>query len=164
MVRQLQALIFVAVLSLCISMNNAEEPSGDMTEIQSLRQALASLSQQVMLQQLFAEERTRSDGDSGVKQVRHGNEGTRNYYSETHGSFRKTLSIHEHVNNKYTVGMGEFVGVLNGVEFRKRHNDYRLFMPSRIGKDYHATEPIPFPEVPPEVKKRKPLSRSRLLK
>ena len=39
-------------------------------------------------------------------------------------------SIHDHANNIRTVGMGEFVAVLNGVEFRTRHNDYRLYMPS----------------------------------
>lgn len=47
--------------------------------------------------------------------------------------------------------MGEFVGVLNGVEFRTRHNDYRLKMPSTTSTDWHATEDIPFPDVPPEV-------------
>ena len=37
-------------------------------------------------------------------------------------------AIHDHANNIRTVGMGEFVGVLNGIEFRTRHNDYRLYM------------------------------------
>ena len=39
-------------------------------------------------------------------------------------------AIHDHANNIRTVGMGEFVAVINGVEFRTRHNDYRLYMPS----------------------------------
>ena len=47
--------------------------------------------------------------------------------------------------------MGEFVAVLNGVEFRTRHNDYRLFMPSTTSNSYHAKENVPFPQVPPEV-------------
>ena len=47
--------------------------------------------------------------------------------------------------------MGEFIAVLNGVEFRTRHNDYRLFMPSTSRTDYHRREKIPFPDVPPEV-------------
>lgn len=47
--------------------------------------------------------------------------------------------------------MGEFIGVLNGVEFRTRHNDFRLNQPSTKSGVYHQTEPIPFPDVPPEV-------------
>jgi len=48
--------------------------------------------------------------------------------------------------------MGEFVGVLNGYEFRTRHNDYRLYKPSTTSKDYHKMENVEFPPVPPEVK------------
>ncbi|PFX28133.1 hypothetical protein AWC38_SpisGene7133 [Stylophora pistillata] len=123
-------------------------------ELKTFRNILGALSHQVMLQQLLAEERIRPDGDSGVKQVRLGHDGTRNYYSETHGFSNRLLAIHEHANNIRTVGLGEFVGVLNGVEFRTRHNDYRLFMASTTSTDYHATEEIPFPEVPPEVKNK----------
>ena len=47
--------------------------------------------------------------------------------------------------------MGEFIAVLNGIEFRTRHNDYRLFMPSTTSDAYHATEEIPLSQVPPEV-------------
>lgn len=48
--------------------------------------------------------------------------------------------------------MGELLAVLNGVEFRTRHNDYKMRMPSRTSKDYGATEDIPYPAVPPQVK------------
>jgi len=148
--------LFVSItLTVCLSDtepfsddNNAEKPPNEM---ESLRKIVGALSRQVMLQQMFVEERIRSDGDSGVKQVRLGNEGTRNYFSDTHGNSRRLLSIHEHANNIRTVGLGEFIAVLNGVEFRTRHNDYRLYMANRTSKDYHATEPIPFPDVPPEV-------------
>ena len=47
--------------------------------------------------------------------------------------------------------MGEFIAVLNGVEFRTRHNDYRLFMPSTTSEAYHEKEEVAFPQVPPEV-------------
>ncbi|XP_013410966.2 uncharacterized protein LOC106174113 [Lingula anatina] len=50
--------------------------------------------------------------------------------------------------------MGEFAAVLNGVEFRTRHNDYKFVMPCRRSKDFHCTEDIPFPDVPPEVKNK----------
>ena len=47
--------------------------------------------------------------------------------------------------------MGELNMVLNGIEFRTRHNDYRLRMPSRHSNTYNAMENIQFPPVPPAV-------------
>ncbi|GFR88941.1 hypothetical protein ElyMa_004266900, partial [Elysia marginata] len=41
--------------------------------------------------------------------------------------------------------------MLNGVEFRTRHNDYSLYKPSTTSSDYHAGERIPYPDVPPAV-------------
>ncbi|XP_032243225.1 uncharacterized protein LOC5517255 [Nematostella vectensis] len=117
----------------------------------AMSQALGALSRQVMLQQFEVQEKIRSDADSGVKQIRDFNTGTRNYHTATHTRTGSVLAIHDHSNNDRTVGMGEFVGVLNGVEFRTRHNDYRLYMPHRTSKEWHATENIPFPQVPPSV-------------
>ena len=149
----LHFLVLVYGIALTVRQCNADDKKPP-SEMDSLRQIVGALSRQVMLQQLFVEERIRSEGDSGVKQLRLGSEGTRNYYAETHGNPRRLMAIHEHANNIRTVGMGEFIGVLNGVEFRTRHNDYRLYMPSRTSKRYHATEEIPFPDVPPEVKNK----------
>ena len=118
---------------------------------ETTRKTVSALARQMMLQQLFVEERIRSEGYSGVKQIRLSREGTRNYYGQSHTSSRSVLAIHDHSNNDRTVGMGEFVGVLNGVEFRTRHNDYRLYMPHRTSKELHAVENITFPDVPPEV-------------
>lgn len=47
--------------------------------------------------------------------------------------------------------MGEFIGVLNGVQFRTRHNDYRLFQPVANDKSFHKTTPVEFPSVPKAV-------------
>ncbi len=47
--------------------------------------------------------------------------------------------------------MGEFIAVLNGVEFRTRHNDYGMRMPHRTSQAWHAMEDIPYPDVPPSV-------------
>ena len=58
---------------------------------------------------------------------------------------------HDHENYMHTIGMGEVEVVLNGVNFRTRHNDYKLSMPSTTSTDYMAVEDIPFPPVPPEV-------------
>lgn len=76
--------------------------------------------------------------------------GAENYFSNTHsgGSF---ASIHNHANNIRTCGMGEFIGVLNGVEFRTRHNDYRLVKPVTDDKRNGLMENVLFPEIPMEV-------------
>lgn len=60
-------------------------------------------------------------------------------------------AIHNHANNIRTVGMGEISVVMNGVNFRTRHNDYRLNMASRDSTEYSAIDPIDFPDVPPSV-------------
>ena len=49
----------------------------------------------------------RSDGCSGIKQVRHQRDGSKPYYTETHiGS--GVASIHDHADSVATMGMGEF--------------------------------------------------------
>ena len=64
-------------------------------------------------------------------------------------------AIHEHANHVRTVGMGELVAVLNGVEFRTRHNDYKVVQPNTTEPgsqiDYDSVTDIPFPEVPQDV-------------
>lgn len=126
------------------------DPTSDAGRIQKLEHDLEALARQVMLQQLFVEERIRSDGDSGVKQLRHNHDGTAPYFSETHT--RSSInSIHDHSNYDRTVGMGEVIAVMNGVEFRTRHNDYKLRMPSTTSSMYNALTDIPFPDVPPSV-------------
>ena len=60
-------------------------------------------------------------------------------------------NIHDHSNHIRTVGMGEFVAVLNGFEFRTTHNDYRLKMPATSNKTFGAVDDIKFPAVPPSV-------------
>lgn len=50
------------------------------TDVDELRGTVEQLARQGMLQQLFLEERIRSDGDSGIKQCRINNEGTKTYH------------------------------------------------------------------------------------
>ena len=111
---------------------------------------IAALGRQMILQQFFVEEKIRSDGGSGLKGIRQNYGGTQSYHYPDDTS-TSVAAIHEHANNIRTIGMGEFIGVLNGVEFRTRHNDYRLKQPHSTGSGYHQTEDIEFPEVPPEV-------------
>lgn len=115
---------------------------------------LGRLARQLILQQLAVEEKARTDGASGIKQVRQNNAGTRPYFSESHSSDTQVFSVHDHTNHLRTVGLGEFTAVLNGVEFRTRHNDYMLRMPHATSADYHAVQDIPFPPVPPAVEEK----------
>ncbi|XP_046577080.1 uncharacterized protein LOC124284988 [Haliotis rubra] len=111
---------------------------------------------QLMMQQTFVEERIRSDGQSGIKQIRQYHDGTRPYYSETH-TYRGASAAHDHSNYDSTVGMGEVNMVMNGIDFRTRHNDYKLRRPATNGTTYLLSEDVPFPEVPKEVTSKKTL-------
>lgn len=59
-----------------------------------------------MLQQFAQEEKLRSDGWSGLKQIRVDNDGPRNYHTNSH-SGGSMGAIHDHSNNQITVGQGE---------------------------------------------------------
>jgi len=115
-----------------------------------LDNSLKTLTRQVMLQQFFSEQRVRSEGHSGVKTTRLRKDGSKNYFSDSHNGYA-AAAVHDHANNDRTVGMGELTAVLNGIEFKTRHNDYRLYMPHRTSKNLNAFERVPFPDVPPEV-------------
>ena len=109
------------------------------------------LAAQMKMQQTFAEERIRSDGDSGLKQTRLANRGTKSYHSESFTGERNTMSMHDHSNYYSTVGLAELNMVMNGVEFKTRHNDYGLFKPATDDSTYNAAEEVAFPGVPPAV-------------
>ncbi|KAL3890663.1 hypothetical protein ACJMK2_002944 [Sinanodonta woodiana] len=115
-----------------------------------MQKGIVDLTRQVMLQQLYVEEKIRSDGASGLKQVRHHGDGTKPFYGASHvdGS---VASMHDHANYIRTVGLGELGMVMNGIDFRTRHNDYHLLMPSQHTKEYNKLDEIQFPNVPPEV-------------
>ena len=115
-----------------------------------------SMSRQTMLQQLFVEERIRSDGSSGIKQNRLTSQGSKPYHANTFNGAR-VAAMHTHKNNIRTIGMGEFAAVLNGVEFRTRHNDYGLRMPSTTSNKYNQKEDVPFPDVPTSVLEKETL-------
>lgn len=51
--------------------------------------------------------------------------------------------------------MGELNVVINGVEFRTRHNDYGLRTAVANDKSYHKVKDIKYPDVPPEVLAKK---------
>ena len=119
-------------------------------QVEQLRSVVEQLSRTLMQQQDAAEQHLRWNENSGLKQVRHRREGTRSYDSTSTVDW-SFAAIHDHANFRRTLGMGEVVAVLNGVEFLTRHNDYLMRMPSSTSSEYQATEDVPYPQVPPQV-------------
>ena len=118
--------------------------------VQDLQAAIGHLSRMLILAQFSTEQRVRSEGDSGLTNVRGKYDGDAAYDDGTYSN-GNVASIHNHADNIIVVGIGEIQAVLNGVEFQTRHNDYNLNMPSTTSTEYGETEPIPYPDVPPEV-------------
>ncbi|XP_074650016.1 uncharacterized protein LOC141905138 [Tubulanus polymorphus] len=123
-------------------------------KLNDLKKTLGHLSRQVMLLQMYNEDRVRNDGNSGIVNIRLQHIGSKTYQATSYTQNRM-LSIHTHSNHRYTVGMGELSAVLNGVLFKTRHNDYKMKMPASVVNnntiDYKETVEIPFPPVPPSV-------------
>lgn len=128
----------------------SEFEAAAMETVHDLSDSIGHLSRMLILQQFNFEQRIRSQGDSGLTNVRGAYDGDAAYDdgAYTNGA---VASIHNHADNILIVGIGEIQAVLNGVEFQTRHNDYNLRMPSRNSSKYGDTEKIPYPEVPPEV-------------
>ncbi|XP_067664778.1 uncharacterized protein [Haliotis asinina] len=118
-------------------------------KMDDLEKLMETVARQIMLQQLFFNERIRGGYNSGVKQIRYTRVGPRPYHSDSHsGQFAG--SIHDHPDQYRTMGLGEVDVVLNGIDFRTRHNDYKLQMPGH-NKIMNAVKDIPFPPVPSAV-------------
>lgn len=147
----IQVILFCLTIFQVFTFNEgAKKVNSAEKKTEYLEKTLTAVTGQLMLQQFFNEQRVRTEGQSGIKAVRQRRGGTKNYFVESHTGYA-AASIHDHSNNIRTVGMGEVTAVLNGIEFRTRHNDYRLYMPHRTSDKYHAVEPVPFPDVPKEV-------------
>ena len=142
-------LVAVVVAVLAPLLSNAYNLTTE-EQIESLQNTVSTLTRQLMIQQFYQDEKLRSEGNSGVKRIRLNDQGTKPYHATTF-TMHAMASAHNHANLERTVGLGELVAVLNGWEFRTRHNDYKINMPSLNSTEYHATEDIPFPDVPPEV-------------
>ncbi|XP_046546481.1 uncharacterized protein LOC124256538 isoform X2 [Haliotis rubra] len=76
-------------------------------------------------------------------------EGPRPYHGDSH-SGQLAGSIHDHPDQYRTMGLGELDVVLNGIDFRTRHNDYKLQMPGNK-KIMNAVRDVPFPPIPDAI-------------
>ena len=117
-----------------------------LSQEEKLRRDLATLARQLKLQQFYVEETSRSSGASGLKRIRLNKQGSRPYLTPTYGD-QNFAAMHDHANYKTTIGLGELIVVLNGVEFRTRHLDYKMRMKSKTQTRYGLMEDIPYPEV-----------------
>ena len=136
------------LLGLSLVAMTTADPDALREEIRHLEQNLELVSRQLMMQQYYVEEQTRSAGNSGLKRMRVSQQGTRPYHSASHSDANMLAAIHNHPNYERMLGFGEMAAVLNGVEFRTRHNDYIVRMRRPDGR---GVVDIPFPDVPPEV-------------
>lgn len=124
-------------------------PLPDAERLQKLEQVTEQLSRQLMLQQLYIEEKSRSEADSGLKQLRMRRDGVKSYNVDSFAG-HSIAALHDHSGLERTPGLGELIVQLNGVEFRTRHNDYKIRMPVH-NTSFHMVEDVPFPPVPPSV-------------
>ena len=129
----------------------------DSESVERLKGAVAAMGRQLIATEIRTQERVRYMGNSGITQTRSGGQGTDSFFSGTYVG-GGVANIHNHANNKFTVGMGEFAAVLNGVQFNTRHNDYSLEKadPTLTVEQYQSSwppksTPISLPEVPPSV-------------
>lgn len=114
-----------------------------------MKETTEGLSRQMMMQQLFVEERIRSDGDSGIKQRMVSHRGTRPFLNDIVSP--DLAGFRESWTSARFLTIGPNIFVMNGVEFRLPGQSYRLQMPSTTSHDWHKTEDIPYPPVPPSV-------------
>lgn len=125
-------------------------PSTFTMTLPKLTGIVQAMARVLIMKQTADEQRVRSEGNSGVTEVRAYATGSKPYHQSTYTNFG-VMNSHDHADFIDTVGLGELAAVLNGVEFWTRHNDYRLLKPSNTSSSYHATDPIEFPPVPPAV-------------
>jgi len=133
--------------------NKTSASGAEDAEVEKLKKTLYLITRQIQNMQFNEEEKTRSDGNSGIKQIRTRYAGGKSYFSASHTG-KSFAAIHDHSNNRHICGMGEFIGVLNGVEFRTRHNDYGLRSPANNDKTFNKVEDLEFPDVPLAVLKK----------
>ena len=92
---------------------------------------LEALSNHQLAQYVYTGERLRNDGQSGIKLVLTFRGGTRPYHIPSR-SGNRIAGMHNHANFKNVLGLGELVAVMNGVEFRTRHNNYHPVRPRTV--------------------------------
>lgn len=112
-----------------------------------------ALNGQIMSQQWDVDEMVRTTGSSGLQKIRMLNQGTKPFYSASHADRYRVAAIHDHPEAERVLGSGEMAVVLNGIEFRTRHDDFLVQMRGSRKLGVGKTVDVPLPPVPPEVSK-----------
>ncbi len=125
---------------------------GATEEVQSLKYMVAELGQHAIIADERDESFLRSTGGSGVTTARGIGSGSNPFHSSSWADYYLAfLTCHDHADLRDTIGMGEFEAVMNGVNFKTRHNDYRLRRPSTTSSAMKRTAEVELPSVPPSV-------------
>ncbi|XP_013381901.1 uncharacterized protein LOC106152737 [Lingula anatina] len=124
-------------------------------KLKTLTQKVDIVLRQLQLQQMFIEERARTDGGSGIKQARWSSIGTRPYHTSTHTLTWSAGAAYPRPPQRNLFSLFGMSAVLNGVEFPIRTLSDQLKMPSRTSKAFHAKELVPLGVVPPQVLAKK---------
>jgi hypothetical protein len=148
-----QLLVVVVACLVVVGLATAHRHKSDRAKLNHMEKNLEIVARQMMMQQFYVEEQARSSGNSGLKRVRILTQGTRPYHSSSHTDRNMVAAIHNHPNQARMLGFGEMVAVLNGIEFRTRHNDYRIRSRHSTRTKHGWLEDVPFPGIPPAVTK-----------
>eukprot|EP00490_Sorites_sp_Unknown_P022853 CAMPEP_0114656072 /NCGR_PEP_ID=MMETSP0191-20121206/11798_1 /TAXON_ID=126664 /ORGANISM="Sorites sp." /LENGTH=346 /DNA_ID=CAMNT_0001872561 /DNA_START=627 /DNA_END=1664 /DNA_ORIENTATION=- len=115
--------------------NNDSANGGDSVDlgkaVRDLKAAIARIGRTLILNQFDSEQRVRTEGQSGLTNVRGTNTGDDAYHDGSYSN-GAAASIYNHADTFGVVGMGEIEACLNGVCFQTRHNDYNLNMASTV--------------------------------
>ncbi|XP_013398382.1 uncharacterized protein LOC106164888 isoform X1 [Lingula anatina] len=122
-------------------------------KLKTLTQKVDILLRQLQLQQMFIEERTRSDGGSGLKQARWSNIGTRPYHASSHSMSWVAGGIYPHTQARDYFATSGTSAVINGVEFRMAAQGLMMYRPGQTFKSPRRR--LPLPAVPPQVLAKK---------
>ncbi|XP_059157590.1 uncharacterized protein LOC131941971 [Physella acuta] len=118
--------------------------------IDMLRADILGITKKLMAQQLYAEEKTRTDGGSGIKQIRVDVQGSETFYANSHTG-TNIAGMHDQYLKRNVMAFRPAQYVLNGVEFRTNTTYFSLMMPISTKLPYKGLREILFPPVPPEV-------------
>ena len=146
------ALANVAVQAVEAANINSPLLQGASEQVESLKYMVAELGQHAIIADERDESFLRASGGSGVTSARGTGAGSHPYHTSSWSNFGLSfLAIHDHADLRDTIGMGELEAIMNGVNFKTRHNDYRLKQPSLNSEHMKRTSDVELPAVPPSV-------------
>lgn len=124
----------------------------EVCDCDSVKKEVEDLSRFAMQLGFQMQERIRGEGSSGLLKVRGYTIGPNSYHLASHIG-ESFANMHDHANYRDLYGLGDFMAVINGVQFRTRHNDFELRKASSTSNNWLETEPIELPPLPDGLEK-----------